>query len=113
MCIEVFPQYSEKLKNIINRLKDLMIPFQKKWYYTPEMRGSYSIKSVLPALTDNLSYDSLEIKEGGTASDTFLQMINKSFKGDEDKVRKQLLQYCELDTQAMVEIMKKLELVIK
>jgi hypothetical protein len=111
--IEVFPQYSEKLKGIINRLKDLMIPFQKKWYYKPEMKGSYSIKSVLPSLTNNLSYDSLEIKEGGTASDTFLKMINKSFKGDEDEVRKQLLQYCELDTQAMVEILKKIELVIK
>ena len=110
--IEVFPQYSEKLKNIINRLKDLMIPFQKKWYYTPEMRGSYSIKSVLPALTNNLSYDSLEVKEGGTASDTFLQMINKSFKGDENKVRNQLLKYCKMDTFAMVEILKKLELVI-
>ena len=41
------------------------------------------------------------------------KMINKSFKGDEDEVRKQLLQYCELDTQAMVEILKKIELVIK
>ena len=110
--IEVFPQYSEKLENIINRLKDLMIPFKKKWYYKPEMRGSYSIKSVLPALTDNLSYDSIEIKEGGTASNTFLQMINKSFKGDEEVKRKQLLVYCKLDTEAMVEILKKLEVVI-
>ena len=111
MCIEVFPQYSEKLKNIINRLKDLMIPFQKKWYYTPEMRGSYSIKSVLPALTNNLSYDSLEIKEGGTASDTFLQMINKSFNGDEGVKRKQLLEYCKLDTEVMVEILEKLNFI--
>ena len=111
MCIEVFPQYSEKLKNIINRLKDLMIPFQKKWYYTPEMRGSYSIKSVLPDLTNNLSYDSLEIKEGGTASDTFLQMINKSFNGDEGVKRKQLLEYCKLDTEVMVEILEKLNFI--
>ena len=110
--IEVFPQYSEKLKNIINRLKDLMIPFQKKWYYTPEMKGSYSIKNVLPAMVPELSYNNLEIKEGGIASDTFLQMINKSFKGDEGIKRKQLLEYCKLDTEAMVEILKKLELVI-
>ncbi len=110
--IEVFPQYSEKLENIINRLKDLMIPFKKKWYYKSEMKGSFSIKSVLPALTDNLSYDYLEIKEGGTASDTFLQMINKTFEGDEEIKRKQLLEYCKLDTEAMVEILKKLELVI-
>ena len=110
--IEVFPKYSDKLKNIINRLKDLMIPFQKKWYYTPEMKGSYSIKNVLPAMVPELSYNDLEIKEGGIASDTFLQMINKSFKGDEGIKRKQLLEYCKLDTEAMVEILKKLESVI-
>jgi len=39
-------------------------------------------------------------------------MINKSFKGDENKVRNQLLKYCKMDTFAMVEILKKLELVI-
>ena len=37
--IDVFPQYSNELSGIVNRLKDLMIPFQQKWYYTPEMRG--------------------------------------------------------------------------
>ena len=38
--IDEFPKYSNELRGIVNRLKDLMIPFQKKWYYTPEMRGS-------------------------------------------------------------------------
>ena len=63
-------------------------------------------------MVPELSYNDLEIKEGGIASDTFLQMINKSFKGDEGIKRKQLLEYCKLDTEAMVEILKKLELVI-
>ena len=71
--IDVFPEYSNELRGIVNRLKDLMIPFQQKWYYTPEMRGSYSIKYVLPALVPELSYNDLEIKEGGTASNTFYQ----------------------------------------
>ena len=66
--IELFPHYTNEINNIINRLKDLMIPFQKRWYYTPEMKGSYSIKYVLPALVPDLSYQDLEIKEGGTAS---------------------------------------------
>lgn len=48
-----------------------MIPFQQKWYYISEIRGSYSIKFVLPALAPELSYNDLEIKEGGTASNTF------------------------------------------
>jgi hypothetical protein len=82
-----------------------MIPFQKKWYYTPEMRGSYSIKSVLPALIPDLSYNDLDIKEGGTASNTFLSMVNGTFEGDVEETRRQLLEYCELDTYAMVKIL--------
>ena len=106
--IEVFPEYSNELRGIVNRLKDLMIPFQQKWYYTPEMRGSYSIKYVLPALVPELSYNDLEIKEGGTASNTFLSMVNGSFKGDVKETRRQMLEYCKLDTFAMVKILEKL-----
>ena len=85
-----------------------MTPFQQKWYYTPEMKGSYSIKLVLPALVPELSYDDLSIKEGGTASNTFLSMVNGTFEGDVKETRRQLLQYCELDTYAMVKILEKL-----
>ena len=104
--IDVFPEYSNELRGIVNRLKDLMIPFQQKWYYTPEMRGSYSIKSVLPALVPELSYNDLPIKEGGTASNTFLSMVNGTFEGDVKETRRQLLEYCELDTYAMVKILE-------
>ena len=100
--IEVFPKYSNELGSIVNRLKDLMIPFQQKWYYTPKMKGSYSIKYILPALVPELSYNDLDIKEGGTASNTFLSMVNRTYEGNEEETRRQLLQYCELDTFAMV-----------
>lgn len=73
--------------------------------FTPEMRGSYSIKSVLPALIPDLSYNDLDIKEGGTASNTFLSMVNGTFEGNVEKTRKQLLEYCKMDTQAMVKIL--------
>ncbi len=39
--------------NIHDNIKDLMIPFQRKYYYTKEMRGSYSLKAVLSALYPN------------------------------------------------------------
>ncbi len=103
-----FPEYTKELSNIIMRLKDLMIPFQQKWYYKPEMKGSYSIKYVLPALVPELSYQDLEIKEGGTASNTFYQMVVGGFKGNIPKTRKDLLEYCELDTYAMVKILEEL-----
>ena len=106
--IKSFPKYSKELRGIVNRLKDLMIPFQQKWYYTPEMRGSYSIKAVLPALVPELSYDDLNIKEGGTASNTFLSMVNGSFKGDFKETKNELLKYCERDTFGMVKIVERL-----
>jgi len=106
--IEAFPQYILELSRIVGRLKDLMTPFQQKWYYTPEMKGSYSIKSVLPALIPELSYNDLEIKDGGTASNTFLSIVNGTFQGDLQVARKQLLEYCKLDTYAMVKILEKL-----
>src|SRR5690606_3901553 len=102
--IVCYPQYVNELNNIISRLKDLMIPFQKRWYYTPEMKGSYSIKYVLPALVPELSYQDLEIKEGGTASTVFAQMASGEYTGDYKKTRKDLLAYCKLDTYAMVKI---------
>ena len=74
-----------------------------------EMKGSYSIKFVLPALVPELSYDELEIKEGGTASNTFLSMVNGTFNGNTAKVRSQLLEYCKLDTYAMVKILERLK----
>ena len=70
------------------------------------MRGSYSIKSVLPALVPELSYNDLEIREGGTASNTFLSMVNGTFEGDVEDKRSQLLEYCKLDTYAMVKILE-------
>lgn len=104
-----FPKYSIGLNKIINRLKDLMVPFQKRWYYTPAMRGSYSIKKVLPALVPELSYSNLNIKEGGTASGTFAAMLTGEFEGDINQTRIDLLDYCKLDTLAMVEILNVLK----
>ena len=86
-----------------------MIPFQNKWYYTPEMRGSYSIKNVLPALVPELSHNNLNIKDGGMASSIFQSMINNKFNGNEISTRKDLLEYCKLDTYAMVKIIEKLK----
>jgi hypothetical protein len=106
---EVYPEHEEAIMQIVDRLKDLMLPFQKKWYYTPAMRGSYSIKEVLPAMVPELSYGDLNIQEGGTASSTFAAIMTGDFNGDVEQTRKDLLDYCKLDTFAMVEILNKLK----
>jgi hypothetical protein len=73
------------------------------------MKGRYSIKAVLPALVPELSYQDLDIKEGGTASTSFAQMVSGTFQGNVEKTRQALLAYCKRDTLAMVEIFRVLK----
>jgi hypothetical protein len=104
-----FPQYADDIEKLILRIKDLMIPFQRRYYYTPEMRGSYSIKSVLPALVPELSYSNLEINEGGLASIAYESIQTETDLMFIADIKEQLLKYCKLDTIAMVRILEKLE----
>ncbi|MEI6143944.1 MAG: DUF2779 domain-containing protein, partial [Mariniphaga sp.] len=104
-----FPEFEGVLLSIEARLFDLMTPFQQSWYYDPKMQGSYSIKEVLPALCPDHSYSGLEVKDGGTASLSFMQLY---YENDQEKVkatRKALLDYCQMDTMAMVKILSKIK----
>jgi hypothetical protein len=104
-----YPEYAIPVGRIKSRMKDLMVLFQQRQYYVPEMKGSYSIKQVLPAMVPGFSYDNLAIGDGGSASMAFTSLITES---DPEKIRatrENLLEYCKLDTQAMVEIVKVLQ----
>jgi hypothetical protein len=101
-----FPQYQNKIIDIIGRIADLATPFRCRDYYVPAMKGSWSIKAVLPALVPNLSYDDLEIHEGGSASLAFLELYYQKDPEIRQATRKNLLEYCGMDTVAMVEILK-------
>ena len=79
--------------------------FKERWYYTPKMKGSYSIKYVLPALVPSLSYDHLEINNGSLASSTFASIHNITNEKKVITTRKNLLAYCKRDTFAMVKIL--------
>ena len=85
-----------------------MVPFQQGMYYLPEMNGSYSIKEVLPALVPELSYDELEIGDGGSASLAFIEMMYNP-EADIPLIRENLLKYCGLDTLGMVRIFEHLQ----
>jgi hypothetical protein len=108
---EAFPEDARFLEGLIDRIVDLYDVFRSRWYYHPAMKNSASIKSVLPALIPEFSYSDLEIGDGGTASELFLESIQKnSFSTPE--LQKNLLKYCERDTYAMVliyQFLQKLE----
>ncbi|MFY8021509.1 MAG: DUF2779 domain-containing protein [Bacteroidia bacterium] len=103
----MFPKYENDLLALVDRMKDLMLPFQQRWYYHPDLKGSHSIKTILPHLIPDLSYASLAIQEGGTASLVYGQLKTQSPIIAEQQ-RKALLAYCKLDTYAMVRILERL-----
>ena len=74
-------------------------------YYHPDFHGSFSIKSVLPALVPDLAYEDLEIPEGLAAPAAYARLIaGGTPHPDEAKIMKSLLAYRERDTEAMFRI---------
>ena len=108
---EAFPDLADHLLNIESNIKDLLVPFQSGYYYNKAMGGSFSIKSVLPAIFPDdpeLNYKNLDqIHNGGEAMSIFPK-IKDMPKEEQETTRKNLLKYCELDTYAMVKIWEEL-----
>ena len=108
----IYPDLAEHLHNIADNIVDLITPFRAGHYYVPAMGGSFSIKSVLPALfpeDPSLNYHNLDsrVQNGGDAMTIFPQI--QHMDPDEAKAtRNALLRYCELDTLAMVKVWQKL-----
>ena len=98
-----FPKYEKELKSMIERIVDLQVVFKKFHYYHASQKGSASLKAVLPVFSDK-KYTDLEIQGG---MDAFTAFYDKYYLG-KDVSRKALLDYCALDTLAMVEILNNL-----
>lgn len=108
----LFPDLAPHLLNIRSNIQDLLTPFQSGYYYNRAMGGSFSIKSVLPALFPDdpeLDYHNLEgIHNGGEAMTIFPKI--KDMPPEEQAIaRKNLLAYCKLDTYAMVKVWEALQ----
>jgi len=73
------------------------------------MQGSYSIKKVLPALVPELSYETLDIGDGGSASVAYETLMEETDMIKIAEIRNNLLDYCKMDTLAMVEILERLK----
>lgn len=108
---EYYPDLAEHLLNIKENIVDLLVPFQSGWYYNRAMGGSFSIKSVLPAIfpdDPSLNYHNLEGVHNGGEAMTIFPKIKYMSPQDQKTARHNLLKYCELDTYAMVKVWEKL-----
>ena len=75
------------------------------------MGGSFSIKSVLPAIFPNdpaLDYHNLEGVHNGSEAMSIFPKIQYMSPEDQTRARHNLLKYCELDTYAMVKVWEEL-----
>lgn len=104
-------EHEQTLIAMGDRFIDLLKPFQQLMYYHPDFNGSFSIKSVLPAMFPDdaaLDYKGLDIQAGDMASMVYADLDRINDASERQKKREALLEYCKLDTLAMVMIWQEL-----
>jgi CRISPR/Cas system-associated exonuclease Cas4 (RecB family) len=99
------PRLKQPLLSLNDRMVDLW-PIAKNRYYHPSQQGSWSIKSVLPAIAPELSYESLTgVNDGGMAMEAYSEAISVGTTAERKaEIELQLLEYCKLDTFALVKL---------
>ena len=106
------PGLARPLEAVAAKLVDLH-PVVKRHVTHPGFRGSFGLKSVLPVLVDDLSYETLAVREGEMATNEIGRLL---FEGEamgaaeRDSVRRALLAYCAMDTLAMVRLLERLRI---
>ncbi len=100
------PEFSGRITKIQGRLWDLL-PIVRDHVYHPAFGGSYSLKSVLPALVPEMTYEGLEVADGQAAGLAWESLVRSaSDAGEQEKTTKALLDYCRQDTLGMVRLLE-------
>jgi CRISPR/Cas system-associated exonuclease Cas4 (RecB family) len=101
---EAVPRYKKQIRDIQRRLWD-PLPVIREHVYDLAFRGSYSLKSVLPALVPEMSYEGMEVSEGSEAGLVWEKMLQSEAGSEERRrLRAALLAYCKQDTLGMVRL---------
>ncbi|MHB1544671.1 MAG: DUF2779 domain-containing protein [Gammaproteobacteria bacterium] len=100
-----FNDLAPALRQLASRFVDLY-PLTRKSYCHPDMRGSWSIKAVLPTLAPDLDYANLgEVQNGGGAQDAYREAIAPGIsKKRKMQLERALREYCQRDTEALVRL---------
>lgn len=103
------PEYAPFLEALNARVFDLMLVVSDGLYIHPEFMGSASIKYVLPVMVPELSYETLNIQIGDQASAAWQKSCESgTTEKEREEIRQDLLEYCHLDTLAMLKIYRRL-----
>jgi hypothetical protein len=97
-----YPDLAPRIEALVARIVDLHPP-TKQHYYHPQMRGSWSIKAVLPTVAPDLSYAALEeVHDGAGAQAAYLEAIAPETSQERRaRLHTALLAYCRQDTLAL------------
>ncbi len=104
-----YPEYRDFLEALNARVYDLMKIVSQGMYEDFRFKGSASIKKVLPVLVPELSYENLDIGQGGEAMDAWYEIMGHQTvetKKERAETIKSMLEYCKQDTLAMVKILE-------
>jgi hypothetical protein len=101
------PEFSKRIDKIQSRLWDLL-PIVRHHVYHPAFGGSYSLKSVLPALVPTMSYEGMEVADGQAAGLAWESQIGGDCSElERQQKRKALQDYCGLNTLGMLRLLEK------
>jgi hypothetical protein len=102
-----YSRHRTRINRIAGSFVDLMQPFRNRHIYFWQVKGSYSLKQVLPALVPGMNYEGMEISDGSMAGKAYLDMGKLEDPRERQRIRKALLEYCRKDTLGMAEILEK------
>jgi len=98
------PAYASVIKKIKAKIWDLLVVVRRNVYH-PAFAGSFSLKFVLPAFVPEMTYETLEVKEGTAAGLTWARLIEPATPlVEKRRLRKALLEYCKQDTLALAKL---------
>jgi hypothetical protein len=102
---QAYPDLAQSIRAVMDRLFDLL-PLTQAHYYHPAMKGSWSLKAVLPTVAPDLDYAALgEVRDGTAAQVAYVEAIDpQTSENRREALVKDLLDYCRLDTLALVRL---------
>jgi hypothetical protein len=101
---QTHPDLAAMLAALIAHVVDLK-PLTERCYCHPALKGSWSLKAVLPTIAPDLDYEELAIGDGGAASSAWRELYHPAISADRSaELRAALADYCRRDTLALVRL---------
>lgn len=109
--IERYSEFEIRLTELKNKLIDVFDVFLSLDYYHPEFKTNFTLKKVASVLLKDISYSN--IKSGLEAMQCYQAFRNSQSKKEKNKLKKELIIYCDTDCLSTYNLVYFLERLIK